>query len=149
MKLKIKRLDHFPKDGALPSYKSEGAAGLDVRFYPKDKEEISIAAGDTVILETGIIVVCERGYEIQVRSRSGLACHGIVVANSPGTIDSDYRGELKVIINNSSLKDFKLKPGNRFAQLVVSKLPEVEVVEVGEIDETERGDNGFGSTGMG
>lgn len=141
MELKFKRLgDH---DLPLPSYGSAGAAALDICA----QGNYILFHGDREVVSTGFAVEVPPGYELQCRSRSGLAAkHGIMVLNSPGTIDSDYRGEIKVIVQNAGL-EYHIKDGDRIAQLVLAEVIRVEPVEVEELSETERGENGFGSTG--
>lgn len=141
------------KDGAVaPSYETAGAAGMDIRaYYPILNNEAieTVGPGETVIVPTGVYVQIPQGYEIQVRSRSGLAAKkSIFVLNSPGTIDSDYRGEIKVILFNASKYDFAIENGDRIAQLVVAPVVQAEMVSVDTLDETERGAGGFGSTGV-
>ena len=112
-------------------------------------EDLLIPAGKTAIVATGLAMALPNGYECQVRPRSGLAAkHAVTVLNSPGTIDSDYRGELKVILINHGSGDFKVEVGDRIAQLVISKVEQLKVHEVTELDDTDRGSGGFGSTGM-
>ena len=117
-------------------------------LYADTTFETTIAPLQRVLVPTGIYIELPKGYEAQVRPRSGLAAkNGITVLNTPGTIDSDYRGEIKVILVNLSNEDFVLKPGERIAQMVVAKHERVEWEEVQVLEETERGDGGFGSTG--
>lgn len=142
MKTKIINKSNYP----APEYKTEGSAGMDL--YANINFETTIAPLQRVLVPTGIFIGLPKGYEAQVRPRSGLAAkHGITVLNTPGTIDSDYRGEIKVILVNLSNEEFTLKPGERIAQLVISKYETAEWEEVEELDDTERGDGGFGSTG--
>jgi len=131
-------------DIELPSAASSGAAGFDLRAAVG----ISIKPGSRVLVQTGLSVALPHGYELQLRPRSGLAFrHGITVLNSPGTVDSDYRGELKVILVNFGSEAFTIERGDRIAQGVVSALPTVRWIEVDELPDTERGGGGFGSTG--
>lgn len=142
MKVKIINTSAYP----TPEYKTEGSAGMDL--YANTTFETTIAPLQRVLVPTGIYIELPKGYEAQVRPRSGLAAkNGITVLNTPGTIDSDYRGEIKVILVNLSNEDFVLKPGERIAQMVVAKHERVEWEEVQVLEETERGDGGFGSTG--
>lgn len=146
IELKIKRLSEEFLDIALPSYSTEGSSGMDIRAAVENKE--IIPAGKVKLIPTNIAVEIPKGFEIQVRPRSGLAAkHGIGVLNSPGTIDSDYRGEVKIILFNFSDKDFVLKRGDRIAQLVLAKTYSANIVESTELVETERGAGGFGHTG--
>lgn len=131
---------------ALPKYETEGSAGLDVRA--NIKEPIVLKSLERVLIPTGLKVAIPEGYEIQVRPRSGLAIkHGITMLNSPGTVDSDYRGELKVIAVNLSNESYTIEPNERIAQLVLNKVEQIDFIEVAELDETERGEGGFGHTG--
>ena len=133
-------------DVPLPAYATEGAAGLDLRAVVE--KEFVLHPGDRVSVPTGIAVAVPPGYEGQVRSRSGLALrHGIVLPNSPGTIDSDYRGELHVIMANAGTEPFAIQRGDRIAQLVLAPVARLEWDEVDELPESERGAGGFGSTG--
>lgn len=134
------------KNIELPKYETEGSAGMDVRA--NIEEPIILKSLDRILISTGLKVAIPEGYEIQVRPRSGLAIkHGITMLNSPGTIDSDYRGELKVIVVNLSNEDFTIKPNERIGQLVLNKIEQIEFIEVQELDDTERGEGGFGHTG--
>ena len=133
-------------DVPLPAYATEGAAGLDLRAVVE--KEFVLHPGDRVSVPTGIAVAVPPGYEGQVRSRSGLALrHGIVLPNSPGTIDSDYRGELQVILWNTGDEPFAIRRGDRIAQLVLAPVDRLSWDEVDELPETPRGEGGFGSTG--
>lgn len=134
-------------DNALPSYETINSAGMDLRAYLPDGELV-IKPMQRVLVPTGLFMEIPVGYEGQVRPRSGLAIKsGITVLNSPGTIDADYRGEVKVILINLSDTDFTVKSGDRIAQLVIAKCEQMEVVEVQTLSETERGAGGFGHTG--
>jgi dUTP pyrophosphatase len=147
MKINIKRLDNKFDDLPLPSYKTGGSAGMDV--YAAIEDEMKIAPGKTVMVPTGFAIAVPSGYECQVRSRSGLAAKsGIFALNAPGTIDSDYRGEVKVILSNFSDEEFTIRRGDRIAQLVIAKYEKIDWNETGNLDETERGEGGFGSTGI-
>jgi dUTP pyrophosphatase len=139
----VKRLPHF--DGLeLPAYATEGAAGMDVLAA----EDVTLKPGERWPVATGLALAIPPGYEIQVRPRSGLALkHGISVPNSPGTIDSDYRGELKVILINHGDKPFEVVRGDRIAQLVLGPVVRATWLKVDELDDTARGEGGFGSTG--
>lgn len=131
-------------EAIIPAYQSEGASGFDLCAL----ESLEIPPLGRALVSTGIAVALEAGYELQVRPRSGLALkHGITVLNTPGTVDSDYRGELKVILINLGEKSFVITKGERIAQGVVSQVERVEMVEVETLDETKRGTGGFGSTG--
>ncbi|HSQ94822.1 MAG TPA: dUTP diphosphatase [Croceibacterium sp.] len=141
--VQIKRLPHG--EGLdLPRYATAGAAGMDVL----SAEDVTLAPGARHAVATGLAVAIPPGYEIQVRPRSGLALkHGIGVPNTPGTIDSDYRGELKVILINHGREPFAIHRGDRIAQLVLAPVTLAEWDEVAELDDTARGAGGFGSTG--
>ncbi|KPP94334.1 dUTP diphosphatase [Erythrobacter sp. HL-111] len=139
----VKRLPHG--EGLdLPAYATDGAAGMDV----VSAEDVTIAPGARHPVATGLALAIPPGYEIQVRPRSGLAFrHGITVPNTPGTIDSDYRGELKVLLINHGSEPFAIARGDRVAQLVLAPVVQAAWREVAELDETARGEGGFGSTG--
>ena len=141
--VRLKRLPHG-HGLDLPAYATDGAAGMDIL----SAESITLRPGQRHAVATGLAVAIPEGYEIQVRPRSGLALkHGISVPNTPGTIDSDYRGELKVILINHSDTDFAIARGERIAQLVLAPVTTACWDEVDALDETERGEGGFGSTG--
>ena len=141
--VRIKRLPHG-EGLALPAYATEGAAGMDVLAA----EDVTLAPGARHAVATGLSVAIPPGYEIQVRPRSGLALkHGISVPNTPGTIDSDYRGELKVIVINHGAEPFPIARGDRIAQLVLAPVTRAAWDEVAELDDSARGAGGFGSTG--
>ena len=141
--LRIKRLPHG-QGLALPAYATEGAAGMDV----VSAEDVTLAPGARHAVATGLALAIPPGYEIQVRPRSGLALkHGISVPNTPGTIDSDYRGELKVILINHGAEAFAILRGDRVAQLVLAPVTRAAWDEVADLDQTARGAGGFGSTG--
>lgn len=141
--MRVKRLPHF--EGLdLPAYATEGAAGMDVLAA----EDVTLAPGARHAVATGLAVAIPPGFEIQVRPRSGLALkHGVTVPNTPGTIDSDYRGELKVIMINHGAQPFEIRRGDRIAQLVLAPVMQATWLKVDELDETARGEGGFGSTG--
>ena len=139
----VKRLPHF-EGLTLPAYATDGAAGMDVLAA----EDVTLAPGERWPVATGLAVAIPHGYEIQVRPRSGLALkHGIGVPNTPGTIDSDYRGELKVILINHGQFAFEVRRGDRIAQLVLAPVVRASWLKVEELDATARGEGGFGSTG--
>ena len=134
-------------NNAMPAYETVNSAGMDLRAYLPDGEMV-IKPMQRALVPTGLFMEIPVGYEGQVRPRSGLAIKsGITVLNSPGTIDADYRGEVKVILINLSDTDFVIKSGDRIAQLVIAKHEQMEVVEVETLSETERGAGGFGHTG--
>jgi len=139
----VKRLPHFA-GLELPAYATAGAAGMDVLAA----EDVTLAPGARHAVATGLALAIPPGFEIQVRPRSGLALkHGITVPNTPGTIDSDYRGELKVILINHGDAPFDVRRGDRVAQLVLAPVTRATWLPVDELDETARGEGGFGSTG--
>ncbi len=146
--LKLVRLPH----GAqlpLPSYATHGAAGMDLRAAVAEEETLILEPGQRGLVPTGFIFEIPEGFEAQVRPRSGLALkHGITCLNTPGTIDSDYRGEVKVLLVNLGEEDFAISRGMRIAQMVVAPVTRVWVHEVDEAGETMRGAGGFGSTGV-
>lgn len=146
MKVQVIRTSENFNDLPLPHYKTEGSAGMDL--YAATDESIVIEAGKVKLVPTGIAFAMPVGYECQIRSRSGLSLkNGIFGLNSPGTIDSDYRGEIKVILANFSDEDFTVKRGDRIAQMVFAKHEIVKWEEVQTLDDTSRGEGGFGSTG--
>jgi dUTP pyrophosphatase len=133
----------------LPKYETEGAAGLDLFAATKEDTKIIIPPRKAEMIPTGIAISVPSGYEAQIRPRSGLAAkNGITVLNSPGTIDSDYRGEILVMLINHSKKDFEILRGMRIAQMVISKIEQFNLIPVDELDTTDRGKDGFGSTGI-
>jgi dUTP pyrophosphatase len=146
MKIKIKRLSPEAK---LPTYGSEGAACMDLYAdFSGMAYNYTFISDKPELIKTGIAVAVPRGYELQVRPRSGLALkEGITIVNSPGCVDSDYRGEVGVILMRTKQYSFKIKQGDRIAQCCVVPIPKVEWEEVGELGETERGASGYGSTG--
>ena len=145
MTIPIKRFEE--NDLELPKYKTEGSAGMDLMACIN--ENIILKPLERKLIKTGIAIALPNNYEAQVRPRSGLALkHGISVLNAPGTIDADYRGEIGVILINLSNEDFVVERGMRIAQLVISPIVQAELVEVEELDETLRGQGGFGSTGV-
>ena len=144
--LKIKRLDNNP-DLELPYYQSDGSSGLDLCAAVDN--DLLLQPGDIELIPTGISVSIPQGFELQVRPRSGLALrHGIGIVNSPGTIDSDYRGEIKIILINWGKKDYTIKRGDRIAQIILSKVAKAAIEEVSELGETSRGEGGFGHSGI-
>lgn len=144
--LRIKKLENL-KELPLPKYETLGSAGMDLRAAID--EPITLKQGETKLIKTGFAIALEPGYEAQVRPRSGLALkNGITVLNSPGTVDSDYRGEVCVILTNISTTDFVVERGMRIAQMIIAKYEQAKITEVEDLDETERGSGGFGSTGV-
>ena len=143
----VQRLPHGA-DLALPRYETDGAAGMDLVAAIAADEPLVLAPGARVLVPTGLAIALPQGFEAQVRPRSGLAAkNGVTVLNSPGTIDSDYRGELKVILINLGPEPFAIARGDRVAQLVLAPVVQAAWSEVAELDATDRGEGGFGSTG--
>ncbi len=146
VKIKIKKCSHFK--GHLPAYQSALASGFDVRAQLEAIERIVLAPGQKTIVPTGLIFQIPSGYEIQCRPRSGLAAkNGVTVLNSPGTIDADYRGEVKIILINLGTEEFIIEDQERIAQLVLAPVVQADFQWADELSPTERGDGGFGSTG--
>ena len=146
IKMNIKRISEKFNDIPLPHYATEGSSGMDIRAAVDD--EIVLEAGKVDMIPTNLIVEIPEGFEIQVRPRSGLAAkHGIGILNSPGTIDSDYRGEVKIILFNFSKEDFEIKRGDRIAQLILSKFYRAELNQTENLSSSSRGKGGFGHTG--
>lgn len=143
----VRPLPHF--EGLdLPAYETLGAAGMDVRAAVAQDEPLVLNPGEKTMVPTGLSVAIPQGYEIQMRPRSGLAAkHGITCLNSPGTIDSDYRGELKVILINHGQEAFTIARGERIGQMLLAPVTRLVWEQVGSLDETDRGAGGFGSTG--
>jgi len=145
MEVKILQLD---KELSLPKYETDGSAGMDLY----STKNTWIIPGQISIISTGIAISLPKGYEAQIRPRSGLAAkHGITVVNAPGTIDSDYRGEIKIILTNLSRQQHQVLRGNRIAQMVINKVEQINwlSVETGlDLEQSERGTDGFGSTGI-
>lgn len=146
VRLKVKTLEHFKGD--LPKYESSGASGIDVRAQLD--ETIILQPGERALVPTALSFEIPEGYEIQARPRSGLAIKkGISLVNSPGTIDADYRGEVKIIIINHGEQAFEIQDQDRVAQLVVAPVIQAELEMSADLSETDRGEGGFGSTGVG
>jgi dUTP pyrophosphatase len=144
--LRIQRLSHA-EGLELPAYETSGSSGMDLRAAIE--EPVSIGSGEGAVIPTGLKMEIPLGYEGQVRTRSGLAAsHGLTVLNSPGTVDADYRGEVKVILMNFGDDSVTVDRGDRIAQLVIAPVVRVQVAEVDEVGETTRGEGGFGSTGV-
>ena len=145
----VQRLTHGA-DLALPRYETDGAAGMDLVAAIAADEPLVLASGARVLVPTGLAIALPQGFEAQVRPRSGLAAkNGITVLNSPGTIDCDYRGEIKVILINHGSDAFTITRGTRIAQMVIAPVTRGIFREVASLDETARGAGGFGSTGTG
>jgi dUTP pyrophosphatase len=145
--VRIERLPHA-EGLALPAYETRGSAGMDLRAAVPENMPVILSPGARALVPTGLKIALEPGFEAQVRPRSGLALkHGLTCLNSPGTIDSDYRGEVGVILINHGQEPFVIRRGERIAQLVVARHEQAAMVEVETLDETARGAGGFGSTG--
>lgn len=143
MQVKIINQSAFP----LPQYETSGSAGLDLRA--NIAEPITLGSLERTLVPTGLFIELPIGYEAQVRPRSGLSIKkGLTLVNSPGTIDSDYRGEIKIILVNLSNEPQVVEPGERIAQMVIAKYEQIQWVEADQLSETERGAGGFGSTGL-
>jgi dUTP pyrophosphatase len=146
VKVNIQKLPHG-EDLALPRYETELAAGMDLRAAVD--EPITLAPGERKLIPVGIAIALPAGYEAQVRPRSGLALkHGITCLNSPGTVDADYRGEIRIILINLGQEPFTISRGERIAQMIIAPVTQGEWVEVNSLDETKRGADGFGSSGV-
>ena len=142
MKIKIVNKGNQP----LPEYATAGSAGVDLRA--NIDSPILLGSLERKLIPTGLHIALPEGYEAQIRPRSGLAAkHGLTVLNTPGTIDSDYRGDIGVILVNLSKNDYRVEPGERIAQMIINKYERAEFELVDELDETERGEGGFGHTG--
>ncbi|WP_426027351.1 dUTP diphosphatase [Brevundimonas sp. TWP2-3-4b2] len=145
--VRVERLAHA-EGLPLPAYETGGSAGMDLRAALAEESPMTLAPGARALVPTGLRIALEPGYEAQVRPRSGLALkHGLTCLNSPGTIDSDYRGEVGVILINHGQEPFVIRRGERIAQLVIARHEQATLVEVEALDETARGTGGFGSTG--
>ena len=143
-KILIKKLS---KTAIIPKYETQGASGVDISA--NINEDLTLATNESTLVPTGIAVSIPQGFEIQIRPRSGLAAKkGISVLNTPGTIDADYRGEIKVILINHGNEPFVIRNGDRIAQMVVCPIVQAKFEEVDELSDTERGSGGFGSTGV-
>lgn len=141
-KVEVMKID---KEAQLPEFKTEGSACADLTSV----EEVFIEAGKTVVIRTGLKMAIPEGWEGQIRSRSGMSTHGVFCTNAPGILDSDYRGEVKVVLTNSSSHPagYLISVGDRIAQLAIRRAPEISFQEVKSLNNTERGEGGLGSTG--
>lgn len=145
--VQLERLPHG-EGLPLPAYETDGSAGMDLRAAVADDQPLVLEPGGRVLVPTGFCIALQSGFEAQVRARSGLALkHGIICPNAPGTVDSDYRGEVGVILANIGSEPFVIRRGERIAQLVIARHERAEWVEVEALDATARGSGGFGSTG--
>ena len=147
--VKVVYLDDADPDIELPTYETMGASGMDLRANTADQKPVVIAAGARALVPTGLAIEIPKGFEAQVRPRSGLAFkHGITLLNSPGTIDSDYRGPLGVILINHGDADFTVAHGDRIAQIVFAPVTQARLYVECSLSATKRGEGGFGSTGL-
>lgn len=147
IRVEFKTLDHF-QGLKLPAYETVLAAGADLRAAVMDSAPLTLAPGERALVPTGFCMALPAGYEAQIRPRSGLAYkHGITCLNTPGTIDADYRGEVKVLLINLGQEAFTIQRGERIAQMVIAPITQPEFTEVEILSETARGEGGFGSTG--
>jgi dUTP pyrophosphatase len=146
VRILVKRLEGH-RDMALPSYETVGSSGMDLRAAVRDK--VVLGPGQVKLIPTGLAVSLPQGYEAQIRPRSGLALkHGVGMVNAPGTIDSDYRGEIGLIMINWGQEPFVIKRGDRIGQMVIGKVCKAELVEVDDLEGTRRGEGGFGHSGV-
>lgn len=133
----------------LPSYETQGSAGMDIRAAISDGETLMLSPNERMLVPTGLIFEIPKGFEVQIRPRSGLAFkNGVTCLNTPGTIDSDYRGEIKVLLINLGTEQFEITRGMRIAQIIVAPVTQAELLVVSDLGDTERGAGGFGSTGV-
>ncbi|MBR9843524.1 MAG: dUTP diphosphatase [Rhodobacteraceae bacterium] len=150
VQIRLNWLEEADREVALPSYETAGAAGADIRanFPEGGREGVTLAPGERALVPTGLRIGIPSGYEVQIRPRSGLALkHGITLPNTPGTIDSDYRGPLGIIVMNAGQEPFHIDHGARIAQMIVAPVVQASFETVESLDETARGAGGFGSTG--
>ena len=147
--LKLKKLEHFDETLPLPSYETSLAAGADIRACLGEGESMVLKPGERNLVPTGLSMEIPAGYEVQIRPRSGLSLKtGLLVVNSPGTIDADYRGEVKIILGNLGNNDEVINHGDRIAQMVLAPVVQAKFEITSELTETKRGEGGFGSTGV-
>ncbi|MGE3610210.1 MAG: dUTP diphosphatase [Bacteriovoracaceae bacterium] len=148
IEVKVKTLSHYDESFELPFYATEGAAGADIRASIPEKKSIVVKPGERVLVPTGLSMEIPLGYEVQVRPRSGLSLKSpLMIVNSPGTIDCDYRGEVNIIIGNFGKEDYVIEHGLRIAQLVLAPVVQAKYSLTNNLNETKRGAGGFGSTG--
>ena len=144
----VKTLDHYDPEFELPFYATQGAAGADIRASIPEKKSLIVKPGERVLVPTGLSMEIPFGFEVQVRPRSGLSLKtALMIVNSPGTIDCDYRGEVNIIIGNFGKEDFTIEHGLRIAQLVIAPVIQAKYSVTNSLGETKRGAGGFGSTG--
>ena len=149
VEVKIKTLDHFDPCFELPFFATEGAAGADIRASIPEKKSLVVKPGERLLVPTGLSMEIPLGHEVQVRPRSGLSLKSpLMIVNSPGTIDCDYRGEVNIIVGNFGTEDYVIEHGLRIAQLILERILTPEVMEVSNLEDTSRGEGGFGSTGQ-
>lgn len=141
------RVQLLKEDVELPAYQTPGASGMDVRLHLEDKSSITLSPGDTGLCPTGFALEIPRGYEGQIRPRSGMALKGLTILNTPGTIDSDYRGEVMVMLRNTAKVPLNIEHGERIAQLIFQKVTPVILSVSESLVDSRRGKHGFGSTG--
>lgn len=147
--VKVKTLPHYDESFELPFYATEGAAGADIRASLPEKKSITVKPGERLLVPTGLQMEIPQGFEIQVRPRSGLSLKSsLMIVNSPGTIDCDYRGEVNIIVGNFGKEDYVIEHGLRLAQLVLAPVIQARYISTTDLSETERGAGGFGSTGI-
>lgn len=147
--VKIKKLKHFDNELALPKYETSSSAGADIRASLENKDSLTINPGERVLVPTGLSFEIPHGHEIQVRPRSGLSLKtNLLVVNSPGTIDADYRGEVKIILGNFGTEPHVIQHGERIAQILLAPVLQAEFELTDFLSDTERGEGGFGSTGV-
>ena len=148
VEVRIKKLEHYDSSFDLPFYATEGAAGADIRASMPEKKSLTIKPGERMLVPTGLCMEIPMGYEVQVRPRSGLSLKSdLLIVNSPGTIDCDYRGEVNIIVGNFGKVDYVVEHGLRIAQLVIAPVLQAKFVSTTDLSNTERGTGGFGSTG--
>ena len=148
VKVELKILDNF-QNLQLPAYETDLAAGVDMRAAIEADTTINLAPGERILVPTGLAMALPAGYEAQIRPRSGLAYkHGVSVVNTPGTIDADYRGEVKILLINHGTENFEINRGDRVAQMVIAPVTQAAFTCVENLSETARGSGGYGSTGV-
>jgi dUTP pyrophosphatase len=148
IEVKVKTLDHYDPEFELPFYATEGAAGADIRASLPEKKALVVKPGERVLVPTGIALEIPLGFEVQVRPRSGLSLKSpLMVVNSPGTVDCDYRGEVNIIVGNFGKEDYVIEHGLRLAQLVLAPVIHAKYSATNTLGDTKRGAGGFGSTG--
>ncbi len=148
VEVKVIKLPHYDSSFELPFYATEGAAGADIRASLLEKKSLTVKPGERVLVPTGLSMEIPVGFEVQVRPRSGLSLKSpLMIVNSPGTVDCDYRGEVNIIIGNFGKEDYVIEHGLRIAQLVIAPVTQAKFMTADSLSETQRGSGGFGSTG--